>query len=699
MARASTRTFAVAVVLAVVSPVLAAAALVMNAVLPDEWRLPGMFTPLSVAGFAFPVLGAFLLASRPRLRLAWMMCLGGLGGAVYEFFRALMLTTAAAGDPVLAGWVRFPAHFGWAASSLLLEVLLPLYSPDGRLPSRRWRWVAWLGVASIGVELVRQVFRPGPPAKGYPLPARIPNPLEIATLGPYDAAIWTVAWAGILVALPLAALSLLVRFRRADPVSRRQIGWPLFALGGYIVFMIVGLVVPALDWVQIVWAAFIPVALVFSVMRYRLYGIDTVLSRAFVAAGLLVVIAAVYLGVAGVSSLLMSGYDHIAGLVSALLTGAFFQPLRRTLQRAVDRLFYGPVGDPGALVALLIQEVRQGDPEQALASVAKVLRRGLAVQWVAVEVTGVRLVSTGAPGDQPGVSTGAPGDQAGDSKGAPHERGTAGGQGGGSPREVPLVWHGEWVGRLLVGSPTPRRFPVAHDERVLAALVPYVADVAHAVRMAADLQRSRERLVVAREEERRRLRRDLHDGLGRALTGMATIVSEARGTLKDSPDAADGLLRELRSSMDTVTDDLRQLVHSLRPPALDDLGLEDALRALAGPGGPATEMTFAGDLSDLPAVVEVAVYRIVSEALSTVRDHATEVRVSVRREPSALHLVINDDAPPPGSLRGSGRALMRERTAELGGICLITGDRDGGTTVTVTLPLAARPSQRPPLAT
>ncbi|GAA4053644.1 sensor histidine kinase [Nonomuraea soli] len=658
MARPATRTFSVAVVLAVLSPVLAAAALVMNAALPAEWRLPGLFTPLSVAGLAFPALGAFLLASRPRLALAWMMCLGGLGGAVYEFFRALMLTTAAAGDLILAGWVRFPAHFGWAASSLLLEVLLPLYSPDGRLPSRRWRWVAWLGVVSIGLELVRQVLRPGPPAKGYPLPARIPNPLEITALGPYDATIWTVAWAGILVAVPLAALSLVVRFRRADPVGRRQIGWPLFALGGYVAFMLVGLVVPALDWVQIVWAAFIPVAMVFSVMRHRLYGIDTVLSRAFVAAGLLVVIAAVYLGVAGVSSLLVSGHDHIAGLVSALLTGAFFQPLRRTLQRAVDRLFYGPVGDPAALVEQLIQEVRRGDPEQALAAVAKVLRKGLAVQRVAVEVSGVRLVSTGTAGEKVGDS----------------------------PREVPLIWHGEWVGRLLVGSPTPRRFPAAHDERVLAVLVPYVADVAHAVRMAADLQRSRERLVAAREEERRRLRRDLHDGLGRALAGMAAIVSEARCTLKDSPAAADGLLSELRSSMDTVTHDLRDLVHGLRPPALDDLGLAAALRALARPGGPATEMTFAGDLSDLPAVVEVAVYRIVSEALSAVRDHATEVRVSVRREPSALFLVINDDGPPPGS----GRASMRERTAELGGICLVTGDRDGGTTVTVTLPLTAR---------
>ncbi|MER6581524.1 sensor histidine kinase, partial [Nonomuraea sp. NPDC001023] len=261
------------------------------------------------------------------------------------------------------------------------------------------------------------------------------------------------------------------------------------------------------------------------------------------------------------------------------------------------------------------------------------------------------------------------------------------------PREVlaTLIWHGEWVGRLLVGPPAARRFAAAHDERVLDTLVPYAADVAHAVRLAADLQRSRERMLAAREEERRRLRRDLHDGLGQTLSGLAMTVNMARLSLKSSPEAADGLLRELRTGMDAVTGDLRQLVYGLRPPALDDLGLAAAVRALAAPDGPAAEVIAEGDLTGLPAAVEVAVYRIAQEALTNVRRHAraTRVRVELRREPGALRLLVADDGRglPPEHRSGVGLTSMRERTAELGGICLVSGEPGTGTTVEVMLPV------------
>ncbi|MBE3014860.1 sensor histidine kinase [Microbispora sp. NEAU-D428] len=661
---------AAAVVMAVVSAALVVAAMLISAGLPAEWRLPETVTTQSAAGVTFPAVGAFLLAYRPRLRLAWLMSVGGLGGAVCDFLQATTLASAAHGEIALAGLLRLGSQVGWAVNGFLLEILLPLYSPDGRLRSPRWRLVVVLAAASLAAEMARQFVRPDPPLEGYPLPAVIPSPLPIPALAPYIPAAGAVIWTLIMLTVALAALSLLLRFRRADPVGRRQIGWPLFAFAGYIVFMIAGIFVPELYWLSVVWAALIPVLMVFSVMRYRLYGIDTVISRTFVAAGLLAVVGGVYFGVAALSSLVVSGYDQVAGLASALLTGAFFQPLRRMLQRAVDRLLYGPVGDPRVLAERLVREVRRGDPAQALAPVIGVLREGLAVQGIAVEVTG------GEPGHQV-VST-------------------VSGQVGDSPREVPLVWHGERVGRLLVGPPAPRRFPAAHDERVLDTLVPYAADVAHAVRMAADLQRSRERILAAREEERRRLRRDLHDGLGQTLSEMAMTVNMARVSLKTSPKAADGLLRALRSGMDTVTGDLRQLVYGLRPPALDDLGLAAAVQALAGPDdpeGPATVVSTEGDLADLPAAVEVAVYRIVQEALTNVRRHAraTHVRVELRREPAALRLLIADDGVglPPERRSGVGLTSMRERTAELGGICLVGGEPGAGTTVEVVLPVPA----------
>ncbi|NUR89161.1 MAG: sensor histidine kinase [Nonomuraea sp.] len=654
-----------AVVMAVASPILTVAALLVYAGLPDAWTPVRTASPQTAAALTFPAVGAFLIFHRPRLNMAWLMAVGGLAAAVSDLSSALMFRTAANGDLVAAGFLRFPSQVGWAVCGFALTMLLPLYSPDGRLPSPRWRIVLVLGAASLGLDLLRSTFRPDPAAGTYPYPAVIPNPLQIRGIEPYLGTASAVAWTGIYTAMALTALSLALRLRRADPVGRRQIGWPLFAFAGYVVFLIAAAFVQEILWVSIAWAALIPIAVAFSVTRYRLYGIDTVISRAFVAAGVVAVVSAVYFGAGALSSLVVSGYDEVAGIAAALFAGAFFQPLRRALQRAVDLLLYGSVGDPGVLAERLTQAVRRGDPAKALTSVVTVLRDGLAVEGVAVEV------ADGEP------------------------RYVEAGRVGADPREVPLVWHGERVGRLYVGPPGPRRFPAAHNERVLATLTPYAADVAHAVRMAADLQRSRERILTAREEERRRLRRDLHDGLGQTLSAMAMTINMARMSLKKSPDAADELLRELHTGMGAVTDDIRELVYGLRPPALDDLGLARAVRELAGQSSPGTgiDVEVEGDLDDLPAAVEVAVYRIVQEALTNIRRHAaaSRARIVLQRERAVLRVLVADDGKglPETYSAGVGLGSMRERAAELGGICAVNSTPGEGTRVEVMLPLAA----------
>ncbi|MBN6051166.1 sensor histidine kinase [Nonomuraea sp. RK-328] len=654
-----------AAVMAALGPVLEITALLIFANLPDAWQPSLTSTPQSAAALTFPVVGAFMIHHRPGLKLAWLMCVGGLAAGVSDFAQALMFRVAADGDLVAAGHLRIAGSIGWAVCGVTLTTLLPLYSPDGRLPSPRWRPVVALGTAALTTELLRSVFRADPPPDRYPYPAVIPNALQIPELAPYNGTISTIAWTAIYTSMALSALSLLLRMRRADPVGRRQIGWPLFAYAGYIVFLVAGAFEPGLAWLSITWAALIPVAVAFAVTRYRLYGIDTVISRTFVAAGLLAVVSAVYFGVGALAGLVVSGYDQVAGLAAALFAGGFFQPLRRVLQRAVDRMLYGEVGDPRLLAERLTQEVRRADPAEALNSVVGVLRDGLAVEGAAVEV---------ADGEPRYVESGRVGDH---------------------PREVPLVWHGERVGRLLVGPPGPRRFPAAHDERVLATLTPYVADVAHAVRMAADLQRSRERILTTREEERRRLRRDLHDGLGQTLSAMAMTINIARSRLKNSPDSADALLQTLRSGMDAVAGDIRELVYGLRPPALDDLGLARAVRELAGQSSAETaiEVETDGDLSGLPAATEVAVYRIVQEALTNVRRHADarHARVVLRREPKALRVRVSDDGRglPDGHRAGVGLGSMRERAAELGGVCVVGPEPGGGTRVEATLPLPA----------
>ncbi|MEV7802719.1 sensor histidine kinase [Microbispora sp. NPDC088329] len=663
---------AVAWATAAVALVLTLLGVLVQVRIPAQWQPRPPLTPDFGVALTFPVTGAFLVSQRPRLSLAWLMCGGGLLASANVAFTALSFYWASSGEMGAANAGRAIAVVSWAVAGLMLAILLPLCSPTGRLPSRRWRWVVVLAVAASVAEAALGVLRPDPDPAAYAWPEVIHNPLEVRALVPVYTTAMTVLAHAIRVCVVAALASLVLRLRRADPVTRRQIAWPLTAFAGYVVWFLMGesMWLPAT-----LWTALIPFTILFAVLRYRLYGIDTVISRTFVTAGLLGMVGAVYFGVGGVSSLVVSGYHQVAGLAAALFAGGFFQPLRRALQRVVDRALYGRVGDPALLAERLTQEVRRADPADALASVVTVVREGLAVDGVAVEI------ADGRP------------------------RYVESGQIGPSPREVPLVWHGEPVGRLLVGPPGARRFAAAHDERVLATLLPYVADVAHAVRMAADLQRSRERILAAREEERRRLRRDLHDGLGQTLGAMAMTINIARHSLERSPETADNLLRDLRVGMDAVAGDIRELVYGLRPPALDDLGLAGAVRALAEETLPAgadgvedVSVRVDGDLAGLPAAVEVAVYRIVQEALNNVRRHARATRAEVRvtRSPAGngggeLRVTVADDGiGPPARLRaGVGMSSMRERAAELGGSCVVTAPETGGTVVEARFPLTA----------
>ncbi|MFJ2029161.1 histidine kinase [Streptosporangium sp. NPDC087985] len=638
---------------------LTVAGIVITGSLPPGWAPHPPATPDLAGGLTFPLVGAFLLAHRSRSAAAWLMCVGGVGCALNVFGSVMMLRSGANGALTAAAYYRYVGGIGWVMGGILLAIMLPLYSPDGRLPSRRWRPIVVVAALAMVVEAVRLVVRPTPPVESYPLPRIIPNPLAVEALGPYNTAIYGALSYLINILVVLSLISLALRARRADPTTRRQIAWPMSAFALYIVFLLAG----ESWWLPATIATgLIPVAIAFSVLRYRLYGIDTVISRAFVAAGLISAVSAVYFGVGAIAGLVVSGYDRIGGLAAALFAGAVFHPLRRLLRRWVDRLMYGTYGDPRALAARLAREVGETEPANALAAVAAAIRDGLSVTGVAVEVDGpgARRVEVGLLGP--------------------------------APRTVPLVWHGEPCGRLLLGSPGPRRFAAAYNDRLITAVTPYVADVAHAVRMTADLQHSRERILTAREEERRRLRRDLHDGLGHALTDMAMSINMARVSLRSAPASADRLLTELRSGMDAVGQEIKELVYGLRPPTLDELGLAGAVRALAVEGEPQVAVETEGDLSDLPAATEVAAYRIAQEGLTNIRKHARarSAVVSLRRGDSLVVRVQDDgNGLPSGPRSGVGLLSMRERAAELGGTCVIGKAPGGGTLVEAVLPIPA----------
>ncbi|WP_051712581.1 sensor histidine kinase [Spirillospora albida] len=234
------------------------------------------------------------------------------------------------------------------------------------------------------------------------------------------------------------------------------------------------------------------------------------------------------------------------------------------------------------------------------------------------------------------------------------------------------------------------------------AVAAHVATIPHLLRLTSDLQRSRERILASHEEERRRLRNDLHDGLGPTLASLAMSLDAARLTLAGEPERMDPVLSDVRDRIATAVGEIRDLAHGLRPPALDDLGLVAAIESFAEGCCERVDVRFDGDAADLPAAVEVAAYRIVQEALTNIRLHAPKgtALVHLGRDDADLHVMVADSGPGP-PLNGHprprrGLAAMKEWAAELGGSCSITPRVGGGTVVTARLPLPDQYDRVPP---
>jgi signal transduction histidine kinase len=380
--------------------------------------------------------------------------------------------------------------------------------------------------------------------------------------------------------------------------------------------------------------------------------------------------------VVGYLGALLRTDDLLVSLIATGVVAVLFAPLRDRLQRVVNRLLYGERDDPYAALSRLGQRLEAAlTPEAVLPTVVRTVKEALRLPYAAVEIRRNGSFEVAA-------ETGGPvGDTA----------------------SLPLLYGGEPVGRLVLGRrPGEADFTPA-DRRLLEDLARQVGVAVHAtrlteeaLRLSADLQKSRERLVSAREEERRRLRRDLHDGLGPQLASLTMKAEAARDLLESAPDRSSALLEEITTQAQEAVTDVRRLVYGLRPPALDDLGLLGALQAQATHtehNGLRVTVEVPEELPSLPAAVEVAVYRIAQEALTNAARHAAAQSCTVRIVPdkraNVLRLEVTDDGR--GILEdrsaGVGLASMRERAEELGGTCEIEALSSGGTSVRAILPL------------
>jgi signal transduction histidine kinase len=544
----------------------------------------------------------------------------------------------------------------WPPFALVFLSLLVF--PDGRPPSRRW-WglAAVMAVLAVLVTVCLAV-------------AALDHPRTLLTdvteFTPQARQLVRIAAIGALLTLGclvLVSWSLWRRWRAASGDERAQLACLLPGA----VLLLIGI---ALDTLGIpgAWALSVlalPVAMTVAVLRHRLWDLDQVVDRTLVwlIMTLLVIVGFVVL-VTVLRSALTDLEDSGASLAATGVIAVAFDPLRRRVQHGVDRLVYGDRNDPYTFIATIGGVTESTNrPDAVLPSLTAAVASSMQVPYVAVELPGpdgVRVV-------------------------AEHGRVTA------SLEGFDMMAHGESVGRLLVG-PRARRGPFSPAERRLfesAAL--HAAVAAEATRLIVDLRDSRESLVLAREEERRRLRHDLHDGVGPTLAGMAMQLSAAR-RLVTGQERAERILGGLADDLQTCNAEMRQLVDELRPPDLDK-GLAAAIRKVCQRfDGPQLSVGLELELAPgpLPAAVEVAAYRILGEALTNVARHsgARTCRVRVRHAES-LTMTVTDDGTgiQPSARRGEGLDSMRMRTSELGGVITFSSLSGGGTAVHVTLPL------------
>jgi signal transduction histidine kinase len=482
----------------------------------------------------------------------------------------------------------------------------------------------------------------------------------------------------IVVGIFGALAALVVRFRRSRGIEREQVKWLAYGSSLAILFLMLLSAWAALRpsdpaayelniggvWITL---TVIVITAGIAILRHRLYDIDAIINRTLVYGALSTGVIGLYILLVGtLGALFQSSGNLFVALLATGVAALLVQPLRARLQRAVNRLMYGERDDPYTVLSRLSQQLKTTlAPTAVLPTITQVVAQTLKLPYVALALTdGNRL-----------------------------EIAAAYGQPAGDPMQLPLVYQAETVGQLLVAPRAPGEAFTPAERRLLEDIALQAGVAAHAVRLTADLQRSRERLITAREEERRRLRRDLHDGLGPQLASLTLTLAAARELLRHDVDAADKLLRELSSHTQAAIADIRRVVYDLRPPALDDLGLVLALSEQAAhyrQAGLQITIDAPDHLPPLPAAAEVAAYRIVQEALTNVVRHAQAQTCVVRLTlGDALIVEIRDDGVglPPGGRAGVGLTSMRERTAELGGTCQIESRPGRGTCIHARLPL------------
>ncbi|MDT0569785.1 histidine kinase [Streptomyces sp. DSM 3412] len=613
-----------------------------------------------VLGTVWPLVGAVVARGRPRNPVCWLMLLPAMIGPYHLLAYYAGYSRLVAADPLpgweVGAWVGCWGFVGyWFATPLV-----PLLFPYGRLETAPRRACAWAVVTVAGIGTLATMLRP---SGTDPVPG-VPNPLGIAGWEWLHVVMFTCAAATMLGGTLAAAVLLVLRTRAATGAERAQLQWLM--LGGLLmVFSFFSLLLddveqPALvgDLVMLVGLLGPPASVAVAMLRHGLFDVELVLGRAIVFTLLSALVLGVYAGVVAGARLIAPG--SLTGTCLIAFTALIAANGRGTVQAAVDRTLFGHRHDPYAVVAHVGRRVAPaGEPVEAMQHLVDALRSALRLPYTAFE--------------SPAVAT---------ASGSPVA--------GAGWRSFPCRALGRELGVLRVGRRSVNDPWTAKEQAAVEEVADRAGTLAYAAGLVEDIARSRSRILSVREEERRRLRADLHDGIGPSLAGTA-LQLDALARRIDDPHLAE-CVRTLRDRLRSTVTDLRTVVQGLRPAVLDQLGLPGALRELlAGYDTPACHSSIDGACHSLPAAVEVAAYAIAAEAVANAVRHsaAGRLELTARMEDTVLILSIRDNGRgiPPKHRAGVGLHSMRERAAEVGGRLEVTTAPGEGTLVRAGLPV------------
>jgi signal transduction histidine kinase len=626
-------------------------------------------SPFWIEALNYGIIAASISAGSLSLFLAWLIFRQNSNQKmqVYLMYFLLLYGVAVAG-PLEAIYPFSPSLSAIDISLIIASLLGPAFVtlfvmfPDGRLVPGWTRWVILLSFSIVPVSYF----------------------LEASSFTLLNEPIFLLAATAAIGSLGLSLYAQIYRFKYvSDTSQRQQTKWVIYGIGLWFLVLAAGLVPYAqvqqltpgtpLPWwhllnelVYLISMSLLPLSLTIAVSRYRLFDIDIIINRTLVYGSLTITTMGIYTFIVGyIGNRIQAISQSTLAFLATGLVALIFQPLRERLQKSINRFMFGERDDPFVILSSLAERLEiASEPEDILPSIVETVGQALKIPYIAIEVNQGQSTSVIT---EYGIRR------------KEFER-------------FPLIYQSEMVGQLVIARRSPQEQFREAEYRLLRNIARQTGAAVHAAKLAADLRRSRQQLVNAREEERRRLRRDLHDGLGPTLASLTLKIDNARNELNKDPESADRLLVETKALIQETLKDIRRLVYELRPPSLDDLGLLKAIQAFINQQNINTlHVQIAADSSqsELPAAVEVAAYRITLEAITNVIRHAQATRaiISLSHQKEDLIIEIHDNGRglPEPLPAGVGITSMKERAEELGGH-LVINSQGSGTNLRANLP-------------